>query len=243
MGAERRSRTGDIRADANPGKGNWRAWKSAKRVILQQRMQALPSSVRPWRVVWRRGTAVALSCILAAGLMPVASFAQGSETVAAARESLRANASGTDAGGVGNGVDVANGFAADGADGAADSADGGVLVVGSEVVAGGEGSAAAQGAQGSQSARNPQGAQAAAGAASSAVGDAGNAAADPADPDSDPDADDPVPRLTTTAPRPPMSTTSTTANTCWQPPRASPATRSTATSATLPARQRPRRSG
>lgn len=196
MGAERRSRAGDFQADANPGKGTRRAWKSTKRVTLQQRMRALCSGVRPWRVAWRRGTAVALSCILAAGLMPVASFAQGSETVAAARESLQANASGTDAGGAGNGVDVANGFAADGADGAAGSADGGVLVVGSEVVAGGEGSAAALGAQDSQSAQNLQGAQAAAGAVSSAAGglagDAGNAADNP-DPDSEPDADDPGP--------------------------------------------------
>ena len=161
-------------------------------------MRASGSGVRPWRAVWRRGTAVALSCILAAGLVPVASFAQGSETVAAARESLRANASGTADGGAGNGIDAANGFAADGADGAADSADGGVLVVGSEVVAGGEGPAVALGAQGSQSAQNSQGAQAAAGVASSIadglVGDAGNAANDPAA-DTDPDAgtDDPGP--------------------------------------------------
>lgn len=198
MGAERRSRAGDIRADANPGKGARRAWKSTKRVTSEWRMRASGSGVRPWRAVWRRGTAVALSCILAAGLVPVASFAQGSETVAAARESLRANASGTADGGAGNGIDAANGFAADGADGAADSADGGVLVVGSEVVAGGEGPAVALGAQGSQSAQNPQGAQAAAGVASSIadglVGDAGNAANDPAA-DTDPDAgtDDPGP--------------------------------------------------
>ena len=198
MGAERRSRAGDIRADANPGKGARRAWKSTKRVTSEWRMRASGSGVRPWRAVWRRGTAVALSCILAAGLVPVASFAQGSETVAAARESLRANASGTADGGAGNGIDAANGFAADGADGAADSADGGVLVVGSEVVAGGEGPAVALGAQGSQSAQNPQGAQAAAGVASSIadglVGDAGNAANDPAaDTDPDADTDDPGP--------------------------------------------------
>ena len=200
MGAERRSRAGDTRADANPGKGARRAWKSTKRVTSQWRMRASSPGARPWRVVWRRGTAVALSCILAAGLMPVASFAQGSETVAAARESLWANASGAADGGAGNGVDAANGFAADGADGAADSADGGVLVVGSEVVAGGEGSAVALGAQGSQSAQNPQGAQAAAGVASSIadglVGDAGNAADEAAnDPaaDTDPDAEGPGP--------------------------------------------------
>lgn len=198
MGAERRSRAGDIRADANPGKGARRAWKSTKRVTSEWRMRASGSGVRPWRAVWRRGTAVALSCILAAGLVPVASFAQGSETVAAARESLRANASGTADGGAGNGIDAANGFAANGADGAADSADGGVLVVGSEVVAGGEGPAVALGAQGSQSAQNPQGAQAAAGVASSIadglVGDAGNAANDPAaDTDPDADTDDPGP--------------------------------------------------
>lgn len=206
MGAERRSRAGDIRADANPGKGARRAWKSTKRVTSEWRMRASGSGVRPWRAVWRRGTAVALSCILAAGLVPVASFAQGSETVAAARESLRANASGTADGGAGNGIDAANGFAADGADGAADSADGGVLVVGSEVVAGGEGPAVALGAQGSQSAQNPQGAQAAAGVASSIAGglagDAGDAsgvggAADSAnaagDADPDPDVNDPGP--------------------------------------------------
>lgn len=200
MGAKRRSRAGDTRADANPGKGARRAWKSTKRVTSQWRMRASSPGARPWRVVWRRGTAVALSCILAAGLMPVASFAQGSETVAAARESLWANASGAADGGAGNGVDAANGFAADGADGAADSADGGVLVVGSEVVAGGEGSAVALGAQGSQSAQNPQGAQAAAGVASSIadglVGDAGNAADEAAnDPaaDTDPDAEGPGP--------------------------------------------------
>ena len=200
MGAERRSRAGDTRADANPGKGARRAWKSTKRVTSQWRMRASSPGARPWRVVWRRGTAVALSCILAAGLMPVASFAQGSETVAAARESLWANASGAADGGAGNGVDAANGFAADGADGAADSADGGVLVVGSEVVAGGEGSAVALGAQGSQSAQNPQGAQAAAGVVSSIadglVGDAGNAADEAAnDPaaDTDPDAEGPGP--------------------------------------------------
>ncbi|WP_309325614.1 hypothetical protein, partial [Senegalimassilia sp.] len=78
MGAERRSRAGDIRADANPGKGARRAWKSTKRVTSEWRMRASGSGVRPWRAVWRRGTAVALSCILAAGLVPVASFAQGS---------------------------------------------------------------------------------------------------------------------------------------------------------------------
>lgn len=171
MGAERRSRAGDFQADANPGKGARRAWKSTKRVTSQWRMRSSRSGVRPWRVVWRRGTAVALSCILAAGLVPVASFAQGSETVAAARESLRANASGADAGGAGNGVDAANGFAADGAGGAADSADGGVLVAGSEAVAGGEGSAVAQGAQSSQSAH--AGAGVASSAAGGLAGDAG----------------------------------------------------------------------
>lgn len=143
MGAESRSRAGGHRPET-----------------AQRRARASRSGARPWRVVWRRGTAVALSCVLAAGLVPVASFAQGSETAAAARESLWANASGAADGGAGNSVDAANGFAADGADGAADSADGGVLVVGSEVVAGGEGSAVALGAQGSQSAQNPQGAQA-----------------------------------------------------------------------------------
>lgn len=198
MGSERRGRVGGIRADANPGKG-------------AQRIRASRSGARSWRVVWRRGTAVALSCILAAGLVPVASFAQGSETVAAARESLRANASGAADSGAGNGVDAANGYAVDGAGGAADasyaaasSVDGGLFVVGSEVVAGGEGSADAAGAQGSQSAQNPQGAQAAAGAASSAVGNAGNAngnaaagtgsaADDSAAADPDPDANDPGP--------------------------------------------------
>lgn len=206
MGAERRSRTGGVHADADPGK-------------RARRMCSSRSGARPWRATWRRGTAVALSCILAAGLVPVASFAQGSETAAAARENLRANASGTVSDGAGNSADVANGYAADGAGSAAadagyaaaDSADGGVLVVGSEVVAGGEGSADAAGAQGLQSAQNLQGSQAAAGAASSAAGDAGNAsgnaaagnasgdaagsanAAGDADPTADPDADNPGP--------------------------------------------------
>ncbi len=194
-----------MRADAGPGKG-------------AQRMRASRSGVRLWRAAWRRGTAVALSCVLAAGLVPVASFAQGSETVAAARESLRANASDAADGGtgsadttdgyaVGNAVGAGNdgaGGAADAGYAAADSADGGVLVVGSEVMAGGEESAAAQGSQGSQNGQNLQGAQAAAGTASSAAGDvagAGNAAgttaedaSDPAaDSDSDPDADNPGP--------------------------------------------------
>ena len=179
MGAERRGRAGSMRADADLGKG-------------AHRMRAPRSGVRLWRAAWRRGTAVALSCILAAGLVPVASFAQGSETVAAARESLRANASDAADGGtgsadttdgyaVGNAVGAGNdgaGGAADAGYAAADSADGGVLVVGSEVMAGGEESAAAQGSQGSQNGQNLQGAQAAAGTASSAAGDvagAGNA--------------------------------------------------------------------
>ena len=200
MGAERRGRAGSMRADADPGKG-------------ARRMRASRSGARPWRAAWRRGTAVVLSCILAAGLVPVASFAQGSETVAAARESLRANASDAADGGAGS-ADVADGYAAGNAVGAggggaggaaADSADGGVLVVGSEVIASGEGSAAAQGARGSQSAQNSQGAQAAAGAVLQAAdglaggyavgADNADEAADDssADSDSDPDADGPGP--------------------------------------------------
>ena len=189
MGSERHSRAGGHRPE-----------------MPQRHMRVSRSGVRPWRVAWRRGTAVALSCILAAGLVPVAGFAQGSETIAAARESLRANASGAADGAGGNAGEAASGFAADDAGGAAaDSADDGVLVVGSEVVAGGEGSADAQSAQGSQSGQNLQGSQAGAGAAPSATDanglTAGNAAGDPndpaaandpavsADPDPDPDAD------------------------------------------------------
>lgn len=191
MRAERRSRAGGHRPE-----------------MPQQRMRESRSGVRPWRVAWRCGTAVALSCILAAGLVPVAGFAQGSETIAAARESLRANASGAADGAGGNAGEAASGFAADDAGGAAaDSADDGVLVVGSEVVAGGEGSADAQSAQGSQSGQNLQGSQAGAGAAPSATDanglTAGNAAGDPNDPaaandpavsaDADPDAENPGP--------------------------------------------------
>ena len=95
MGAESRSRAGGHRLE-----------------MAQKRARASRSGARPWRVVWRCGTAVALSCILAAGLVPVTSFAQGSETIAAARESLRANASGAAADG------AANGYAAGGAGGA-----------------------------------------------------------------------------------------------------------------------------
>lgn len=211
MGAERRSRVGDIRAAANPGKDTRRAWKSTKRVTSERRARASRSGVRPWRVAWRCGTAVALSCILAAGLVPAASFAQGSETVAASRESLRANASGAAADGAGNAGDAANGYVTDDAGGAAaDSAEGGVLVIGSEVVAGGEGFAVASDAQGSQSAQNLQDVQAGAGAASPAAGGLagesgnanGNAAAGDADPaaandsaaaDPDPDVNDPGP--------------------------------------------------
>ena len=138
---------------------------------------------------------MALSCILAAGLVPVAGFAQGSETIAVARESLRANASGAAADGAGNADGAANGYAAGGAGGAADagdaaanSADGGLLVVGSEVVASGEGPAAAPGAQGSQSVQGSQGSQVGAGAGDPA--DAANAAGNP---DPDPDANDPGP--------------------------------------------------
>lgn len=182
MGAERRSRAGGYRPE-----------------MAQRRARASRSGARPWRAVWRRGTAVALSCILAAGLVPVAGFAQGSETIAAARESLRANASGAAADGAGNAGDAANGYAVAAAVGAADApgaaanaADGGVLVVGSEVVASGEGSADAQNAQGSQSGQNLQGSQAGAGTASSGAGT--GSAADPAlalDPD--PDAEGPGP--------------------------------------------------
>ena len=204
MGAERRSRVGDIRAAANPGKDTRRAWKSTKCVTSERRARASRSGVRPWRVAWRRGTAVALSCILAAGLVPVTSFAQGSETIAAARESLRANASGAAADGAGNADGAANGYAAGGTGDAADaggaavsSADGGLLVVGSQVAASGEGPAAAPGAQGSQ-----VGAGAASSAAGGLAGDAGDAsgvggAADSAnaagDADPDPDANDPGP--------------------------------------------------
>lgn len=206
MGAERRSRAGDIRADANPGKGARRAWKSTKRVTSEWRMRASGSGVRPWRAVWRRGTAVALSCILAAGLVPVASFAQGSETIAAARESLRANASGAAADGAANGyVAGGTGDAADVGGAAANSADGGLLVVGSQVVASGEGPAAALGAQGSQSAQGSQGSQvgtgagdpadAAGNAGETANGDAAGAgsAADSANAAGDADANDPGP--------------------------------------------------
>ena len=206
MGAERRSRAGDIRADANPGKGARRAWKSTKRVTSEWRMRASGSGVRPWRAVWRRGTAVALSCILAAGLVPVASFAQGSETIAAARESLRANASGAAADGAANGyVAGGTGDAADVGGAAANSADGGLLVVGSQVVASGEGPAAALGAQGSQSAQGSQGSQvgtgagdpadAAGNASETANGDAAGAgsAADSANAAGDADANDPGP--------------------------------------------------
>lgn len=204
MGAERRSRVGDVRAAANPGKDTRRAWKSTKRVTSERRARASRSGVRPWRVAWRRRTAVALSCILAAGLVPVTSFAQGSETIAAARESLRANASGAAADGAGNADGAANGYAAGGTGDAADaggaaanSADGGLLVVGSQVAASGEGPAAAPGAQGSQ-----VGAGAASSAAGGLAGDAGDAsgvggAADSAnaagDADPDPDANDPGP--------------------------------------------------
>lgn len=199
MGAESRSRAGGHRPET-----------------AQRRARASRLGARPWRVVWRRGTAVALSCILAAGLVPVTSFAQGSETIAAARESLRANASGAAADGAGNAGEAANGYAtggtgdaADAGGAAANSADGGLLVVGSEVVASGEGPAAAPGAQGSQSAQSSQGSQVGAGAGDSAdtAGNAGEAAngdaagagsaADSAnaagDADPDPDANDPGP--------------------------------------------------
>lgn len=187
MGAESRSRAG----------GHWPE-------TAQKCARASRSGARSWRVVWRRGTAVALSCILAAGLVPVAGFAQGSETIAAARESLRANVSGAAADGAGNADGAANGYAAGGTGDAADaggvavsSADGGLLVVGSQVVASGEGPAAAPGAQGSQ-----VGAGAASSAAGGLAGDAGDAsgvggAADSAnaagDADPDPDVNDPGP--------------------------------------------------
>lgn len=195
MGAESRSRAGGHRPET-----------------AQRRARALRSGARPWRVVWRCGTAVALSCILAAGLVPVAGFAQGSETIAAARENLRANASGAAADGAGNADGAANGYAAGGTGDAADaggaavsSADGGLLVVGSQVVASGEGPAAAPGAQGSQSAQSSQGSQVGAGAGdpADAAGNAGEAAngdaagagsaADSANADPDPDANDPGP--------------------------------------------------
>ena len=187
MGAESRSRAGGHRPET-----------------AQRRACALRSGARPWRVVWRCGTTVALSCILAAGLVPVAGFAQGSETIAAARESLRANASGAAADGAGNGYAAdGTGDAADAGGAAANSADGGLLVVGSEVVASGEGSAAALGAQGSQSAQSSQGSQVGAGAGDPAdgagnagdVGDAAGAgsAADSANAAPDPDANDPGP--------------------------------------------------
>ena len=115
MGAESRSRAGGHRPET-----------------AQRRARASRSGARPWLMVWRRGTAVALSCILAAGLVPVAGFAQGSETIAAARESLRANASGAAADGAGNAGEAANGYAtggtgdaADAGGAAANSADGG----------------------------------------------------------------------------------------------------------------------
>ena len=181
MGAESRSRAGGHRPET-----------------AQRRARASRLGARPWRVVWRRGTAVALSCILAAGLVPVTSFAQGSETIAAARESLRANASGAAADGAANGYAAGGaGGAADAGDAAANSADGGLLVVGSQVVTSGEGPAAAPGAQGSQ-----VGAGAASSAAGGLAGDAGDAsgvggAADSAnaagDADPDPDANDPGP--------------------------------------------------
>ena len=187
MGTESRSRAG----------GHWPE-------TAQKCARASRSGARSWRVVWRRGTAVALSCILAAGLVPVAGFAQGSETIAAARESLRANASGAAADGAGNADGAANGYAAGGTGDAADaggvavsSADGGLLVVDSQVVASGEGPAAAPGAQGSQ-----VGAGAASSAAGGLAGDAGDAsgvggAADSAnaagDADPDPDVNDPGP--------------------------------------------------
>lgn len=72
--------------------------------------------------------AVGLSCVLVAGLVPVASFAQGASAVDAVRESLQLDAN--DA--VVRDVAVADGESADGA------AEGGLLVVGSEVVAAGE---------------------------------------------------------------------------------------------------------
>ena len=176
MGVERRSRAGGYRPE-----------------MAQRRARASRSGARPWRAVWRRGTAVALSCILAAGLVPVAGFAQGSETIAAARESLRVNASGAAADGAGNGYAAGGtGDAADAGGAAANSADGGLLVVGSQVEASGEGPAAAPVAQGSQ-----VGAGADSSAAGGLAGDAGDASGvgSAADPDSnpDPDADDPGP--------------------------------------------------
>ena len=170
MGAERRSRAGGYRPE-----------------MAQRRARASRSGARPWRAVWRRGTAVALSCILAAGLVPVTSFAQGSETIAAARESLRVNASGAAADGAGNGYAAGGtGDAADAGGAAANSADGGLLVVGSQVEASGEGPAAAPVAQGSQ-----VGAGADSSAAGGLAGDAGDASGvgSAADPDSNPDPD------------------------------------------------------
>lgn len=170
MGAERRSRAGGYRPE-----------------MAQRRARASRSGVCPWRVVWRCGTAVALSCILAAGLVPVAGFAQGSETIAAARESLRVNASGAAADGAGNGYAAGGtGDAADVGGAAANSADGGLLVVGSQVEASGEGPAAAPVAQGSQ-----VGAGADSSAAGGLAGDAGDASGvgSAADPDSNPDPD------------------------------------------------------
>lgn len=130
---------------------------------------------------------MALSCILAAGLVPVAGFAQGSETAAAARESLRANASGAAADGAANGYAAGGtGDAADAGGAAANSADGGLLVVGSQVEASGEGPAAAPVAQGSQ-----VGAGADSSAAGGLAGDAGDASGvgSAADSDSNPDPD------------------------------------------------------
>lgn len=170
MGVERRSRAGGYRPE-----------------MAQRRARASRSGARPWRAVWRRGTAVALSCILAAGLVPVAGFAQGSETIAAARESLRVNASGAAADGAGNGYAAGGtGDAADAGGAAANSADGGLLVVGSQVEASGEGPAAAPVAQGSQ-----VGAGADSSAAGGLAGDAGDASGvgSAADPDSNPDPD------------------------------------------------------
>ena len=170
MGAESRSRAGGHRPE-----------------MTQRRARASRSGARPWRVVWRCGTAVALSCILAAGLVPVAGFAQGSETIAAARESLRANASGAAADGAANGYAAGGtGDAADAGGAAANSADGGLLVVGSQVETSGEGPAAAPVAQGSQ-----VGAGADSSAAGGLAGDAGDASGvgSAADPDSNPDPD------------------------------------------------------
>lgn len=78
-----------------------------------------------------RWIAVGLSCVLVAGLVPAASFAQGADAVGAVRGSLLLDASDAAAG---------DGAAADESGG--DAAEGGMLVVGSEVTAvGGEGSA------------------------------------------------------------------------------------------------------